>query len=311
MMFRFILLAQLATHVLGGPLSNTRSVFEARSAAASSPYITSCEAAVNCETYVDPVFNRTLVRFKSGTEPGTEDYAARFPNPITKRRLLSPNPFPNGDNPFPNVDPFTDKSPHTVVTVSDDKILWGCDTDPVAILDHVGDICATSGHCISNKPYTQEVNYVEPKNNYPSTQTLTIKAEGFYPSWMRNGMVQAIQAVMSTEDFITKEDLNYIVGFSPATKDGQEIKSAKCSVATAPAFIGVSVYNAAGSAEGPIRANIAVEIAVGTPEKGFCAGGTKDITAISAAVTSAFGPIGAGFAAIFGTISASCDAAAG
>ncbi|KAL8850439.1 MAG: hypothetical protein Q9221_004581 [Calogaya cf. arnoldii] len=300
-MFRFILLAQLATHVLGGPLSNTRSVFETRSAAASSPYIAACEAAVNCETYVDPVFNRTLVRFKM--EPGTEDYAARVDNPITKRRYLSSDPFANVDHPW--------IGPTTVVTVGDEKVLWGCDTDPVATLDHVGDICATSGHCIDNKEYIQEVNYVEPNNNYPSTQPLTITARGQYPEWMRNGMVQAIQAVMSTEGFVTKKDLRYITGFGPATKDGQEIKSATCSVATAPAFIGVSVYTTLPNGKLLPEATVTVSIAVGTPETGFCAGGTKDITAITAAAFSAFGPIGAGFAAIFGTISASCDAAAG
>lgn len=57
---------------------------------------------------------------------------------------------------------------------------------------------------------------------------------------------------------------------------------------------------------GALEATITVTIALQTQQSGFC--NTMGSTiALTAAVAGAFGPVGAGFAAIFGVISAECS----
>ena len=79
-------------------------------------YTTACQAADNCETYIDPVTGFTSVRFVKGMEPGSDDYNSRIASAKVKR---------------------DDGYPKTQITVGDKTVYWGCDTDPVAVLDHV------------------------------------------------------------------------------------------------------------------------------------------------------------------------------
>ena len=120
---------------------------------------------------------------------------------------------------------------------------------------------------------------------------------------MRNGLVQGVQAAIGAGDFISRQDITYISDVGPATKDGSSIEGATCSVAKAPAFVGLGVF----SDEETMKANVAVGIAVGTPEGRFCTGEVKNQAALTAAVSSAFGPVGAVIAVIFGVIAAACD----
>lgn len=274
------LLALLATGALGNPLPGN-SMLETRSPSAQSNYLSACEAADNCETYTDPNSGRTHIRFKSGMEPGTEDYVNRVAKAKAKR---------------------DDAYPQTQVTVSDATILWGCDTDIIALLGNLEGICATSGQCISNNPYSQDVNYAAPGQTFAETETLTLSATGTYPTWIRNGLVQGIQAAMGASGVISTQTVSYAVSDGPINKNGIQQHGESCSVSTAPSFIGLGVYSAANTLE----ATISVTAAVGTPGSGFCGTGGGSAAALAGSIAGAFGPVGAGIAAIFGVVSAFC-----
>lgn len=253
-----------------------------RSPSTKPSYLTACEAADNCETYPDPISGQVNIRFKSGMEPGSADYETRVANSYAKR-----------DSTYPQ----------TQATVSDATILWGCDIDPVATLNNVSSICATSGQCIDNSPWTEDVTYAIPGQDVTTPETLTITAQGTYPSWIRNGLVEGVQAAMSAQGIITTNTVNYTVTTGPTNKNGPQVKGESCTVATAPSFIGLGVY----SAENVLEATISVSASIGTPGSGFCASGVAQTSALTGAIAGAFGPVGAGIGAVFGTISAACS----
>ena len=215
-------------------------------------------------------------------EPGSTDYKTRVANSYAKR-----------DGTYPQ----------TQVTVSDATILWGCDVDPVATLNNVSAICATSGQCINNSPWTEDVTYAIPGQDVTTPETLTINAQGTYPSWIRNGLVEGVQAAMSAKGLINTQTVNYIVTTGPTNKNGQQIEGESCTVATAPSFIGLGVY----SAENVLEATISVSASIGTPGSGSCASGVAQTSALTGAIAGSFVPVGAGIGAVFGAISAACS----
>lgn len=279
-MLHVSILALLATMALAGPLPSSNSLLEDRSPSAQSSYITACEAADNCETYVDPTTGRPNIRFKTGMEPGTEDYTSRLAKSKTKRQS---------------------GYPQTQVTVGDTTVSWGCGIDPVATLGNVSSICATSGQCIPTDSWSTSVNFPPswPGGNWAS-ESLTITATGTYPSWIHNGLVEGIQAVMSAKGVITTSTVKWFDDNRPT--GGQrppQKRDGSCQVAKAPNFIGLGVYSSLNTLE----ATIGVSIALQTQQNGFC----TTISSISGAIAGAFGPEGAGLAAIFGIISATCS----
>ena len=282
-MFQVSILALLATMALAGPLSPRNSPLESRSPSAQSGYISACEAADNCETYIDPTTGQPIIRFKAGMEPGTEDYTARLAKSKTKRQS---------------------GYPQTQVTVGDTTVYWGCGIDPVATLNNVSSICATSGQCIDTDSWSTSVTYGTPDSDITSSETMTITAQGTYPSWIRNGLIAGVQAAMSAQGVITTSTVNYMVQTGPINKNGMQTEGESCQVAQAPNFIGLGLY----SSPNTLEATIAVSIAVQTPNNGFCAtvGPTSSFTG---AIAGAFGPVGAGLASIFGVISAACSIA--
>ena len=279
-MFYVSLLTMLAVKAFAGPLLASDSMPMARSPSSKPEYIIACEAADNCETYTDPSSGYTNIRFKSGMEPGSHDYKSRVASSYVKRQSGYPK---------------------TQVTVGDATIFWGCDVDPVAILDKVGDVCATSGACITNAPYTKDVTYAVPGQNTATAETLSIAADGIYPSWIRNGLVKAVQNVMSGKGIVETTKVDYGVD-GAIGKDGIQITAESCNVAKAPSFITLGVYSSATTLE----AHVSVTASIVKPESGFCASGVGDAAALTGAIAGAFGPVGAGLAAIFGVISATC-----
>lgn len=213
-------------------------------------------------------------------EPGTEDYAARKSK--TKRQS---------------------GYPQTQVTVGDITVYLGYGIDPVATLN-VSSICATSGQSIDTDSWSTSVTYGTPDSDITSSETMTITAQGTYPLWIRNGLVEGVQAAMSAQGVITTSTVNYMVETGPINKNGMQTEGESCQVANAPNFIGLGVYSSPNNLE----ATIAVSIAVQTPDDGFCAtvGPTSSFTS---AIAGAFGPVGAGIASIFGVISAACSVA--
>ena len=128
-----------------------------------------------------------------------------------------------------------------------------------------------------------------------------LTAQGTYPSWIRNGLVQGLQAAMSANGLVDRQTVNYMVTTGPINKDGPQTAAESCTVATAPSFIGLGVY----IAENVLEATISVSASIGTPGSGFCAQFAQT-SALTGAIAGAFGPVGAGIGAVFGTISAAC-----
>lgn len=280
-MLHVSILALLAPMALAGPLSPRDSLLENRFPSAPSTYIAACEAADNCETYIDPTTGQPKIRFKAGMEPGTEDYTSRVANSKIKRQSGS----------------------HTEVTVGDETIYWGCGIDPVATLNNVSSVCPTSGSCIPTDSWSTSVSYISPTNSLStSPEPLTITATGAYPSWLRNGLIAGVQAAMSAKGVIDTSTITYQVSTGPTNKNGAQTKGASCQVAKAPNSIGLVVF----SSPNVMEAMITVSIAVQTPESGFCAtvGGPSGI---AGAIAGVFGAPGAALAAIFGVVSASCS----
>ena len=104
---------------------------------------------------------------------------------------------------------------------------------------------------------------------------------------------------MSAKGVITTSEATYVANVGPNTINGQQITTKSCKVAKAPNYIGLGLYS------GPdmLEANIGVSIALHTHQDGFC----KMFTAIAGAIAGAFGPEGAGLAAIFGVVGATCS----
>ena len=98
--------------------------------------------------------------------------------------------------------------------------------------------------------------------------------------------------------------VEYVVG-RVFNKNCIQITVESCNVARAPFFIALGIY----SAENVLEASIQVTVTMVDPDSGFCASGVGDTAALTAAIAGAFGPVGAGIAALFGVISASCSLA--
>ena len=280
-MFYLSLLTMLAVKALAGPLLPDNPMPVARSPSSEPGYISACEAADNCETYIDPASGYTNIRFKTGMEPGSDDYKSRVANSRVKRQSGYPK---------------------TLVTVGDATIFWGCDVDPVETLAKVGDICATSGSCVSNAPYSKDVTYVVPGQTSSKGETLTIGATGTYPTWIRNGLVKAVQAAMSGKGIVHTTKVEYGVATGVINRDGIQLKDESCNVAKAPSFIGLGVF----SAVNVLEATMQVTATMVDPEPGFCGSEVGDVAALTGAIVGAFGAVGAALAAIFGVVSATC-----
>ena len=125
--------------------------------AAKVDHISACEAASNCEAYTDDQ-GRERVRFKSGMEPGTADYAQR----MTRRDPSSHSFEKSVDGPMVKMTAAdkkkledvekADAGLHTYVTIGDTAIYWGCLADPVQALGNLSAPCASTGACDSSSP---------------------------------------------------------------------------------------------------------------------------------------------------------------
>lgn len=270
---KYLSLTLFASTALAGPLSS----LSLRSASSKSDVISRCENAVNCETYRDS--KGTLrVRFKAGQEPGTEAFENLHRSGKVKRDGAS-----------------------TSVTLSDDTILWGCGVDVVSTLSHVGDVCKTSGSCLTSEPWSTTVDWADPDAGTSGTENLTLSATGNYPPWLRNGIVNAVQATFSAKGVIDTQDTTFqaIEGFN---EDGPIYDFEPCTISKAPQEIDIVYF----SAPNVMEATIQVIATVQPVNSGFCADGVAQGTALAAAIASAFGAWGAAIAGIFGTVSAVC-----
>ena len=247
-------------------------------------HLDSCTKATNCEVYTDDSgFHR--IRFIEGMGPGSDSYESY--HALSKRDDV-----------------------HTDVTIGDHKLAWGCDIDPVAELGHLDQACKETGSCDNTDPYNEDVQFLDVISGVyagPVSQPLSIKASGHYPTWMRNGLVDAVKGAAGGDGIIQwhrgvqwhsnenkKRETPIIAGGGG--------KSGTCDIAVLSSYISVNIYNG-----DQLQGFIEADITVGSQDDpGFCGDiGSLDLIA---AVTSGFGAVGAGAAAIVGTVKAACSA---
>ena len=271
----YLALTLFASTALAGPLS---SLFP-RDASSQTDVISRCENAVNCETYQDDK-GKLRVRFIEGQEPGTEAFDNLHKSTKKGKR---------------------DGGASTSVTLSNDTIWWGCGIDVVSTLAHVGDVCKTSGSCLTSEPWSETVDWADPNAGTSGTDTLTLSATGNYPPWLRDGIVDAVQATYSANGVITTQDTQFQAseGFN---QNGPIYSLQLCTISQAPQEIDIVYF----SAPNVMEAIIQVIATVQPVNNGFCAQGVAQGLALVGAISSAFGAWGAGIGAIFGTISAVC-----
>ena len=193
-----------------------------------SDAISRCEQAVNCETYRDAK-GRLRVRFKEGQEPGTSAYEELHKTTKVKRDGAT-----------------------TSVTLTDDTIWWGCSIDVVDTLGHVADICKESGSCLISEPWSETVDWADPDASTSGTDTLTLSATGNYPSWLRNGIVDAVQAMYSADGIITTQDTQIQVqeGFN---QNGPIYTLKPCTISKAPQEIDIVYFSASNVMEATVQ----------------------------------------------------------
>ncbi|KAL8870796.1 MAG: hypothetical protein Q9174_003240 [Haloplaca sp. 1 TL-2023] len=246
-------------------------------------HIILCEQASNCETYDHPN-GHLAIRFKPGMEPGSPDYEQRMSRRHQKREDQT-----------------------TKVTIGDNKLYWGCEEDPVKLLNKLGDSCKTSGQCVSDDAYSKEIDYLEPDNTVsPATprgqKTLSIAGEGQYPSGMRNALVKAIQEAAGA---IVKEHKHIQWNAKKLKRESAMInlptdnEGGFCDVKELSSHIGLNVYKGGDSLVAFMEAKVSIDD--GDGNEGFCKG--LDVTA---SIAGALGPWGAAAGGFLGTVKAFC-----
>lgn len=272
---QYLALNLFASMALAGPLSSSSRP----NADSQMDLISRCEMAPNCETYQD-ANSKLRVRFKEGQEPGTKAFENLHKS--LKRK---------------------EDDRTTTITVSDGTIWWGCGIDVLSTLDHVGDICKTSGHCLETEPWTQNVEWADPDAEGSGEDVLTINAEGSYPVWLRNGMVDAVKAVYSAKGIIETKTTKYRT--NEATSSGSHWGTSDsykdCEISKAPQEVHITRF-----LNGAMEGDIAVTVTVQPKKDGFCDSPAGQAAQLGSAVSSVFGAPGTALAAIFGVIQASC-----
>ena len=286
------LLSLLAASTMANPVAKTLSGLSSRtpSSIPSDPFLAACQRATNCESYTDPT-GLKRIRFKAGMAPGSEDYDKRVGNLAKRDTTYAPG------------------YPQTQVTVGDQKLWWGCGVDPVQAINNLSSICETSGECVSNDPWTLPIEYVVPGTAQSATLTLT--ATGGYPSWLRNGLVGAMQQAAQAKGLITWDrgvaygwndiDKKRDTGPEDAPTDPTDGPRGYCDVASFTSYFGLQILQDADTIVG----HIDMVASVPDLESGLCAA-LGGVAALTGAVASMF-PEGAPFAGILGAISAGCQ----
>ena len=246
-----------------------------------------CERATNCELRADAT-GKLRPRFIAGMEPGSENY----------NRRLSKRDYPPG-------------YPQTEVTFSDSTIYWGCGVDPATTLGNLSSLC-NGGSCDETASYDLDITYVTPT---PGTvdlnagkEKLNIAASGHYPTWFRDGLVQAVQAAAGATN-ITQWTRGQEYHLGPlkrdngpqAWKDTHPKDIGTCDVAMMSGYLGMTVMASPDDMEAQIDVTISLE----NIEPGWCK--FSEEFSLGSAVAGAFGSAGAVVAGFMGVASAVCS----
>lgn len=243
-----------------------------------------CQEAENCETYEDGT-GKTKIRFKRDMGPGS----AYFENHahLSKR---------DGEEVT------------TQVSISDKTLNWGCNTSPGDAIYGIKELCPPgSGTCQSRDDDKIDfpIQVVEKKYAVIDDDVLHFTAEGEYPIWSQSAFLEGVKAVANA-DVQVEKDLAFLSAM-PSTRgipirltDGQIPDH--CDQITQTVSIDIQRH-VGGAMQGFIHVNIAAE----SEEKAGLCGSTKGLLGIMGALSGAVPVVGAGIAAVFGSITASCD----
>ena len=148
---------------------------------------------------------------------------------------------------------------------SDQMIYWGCSIDPAATLNNLASLCSDDS-CDTQKTWTQQVEYITPKDGAAVQDILTISTpQAQYPNWFRNGMIAAVQQAVNKT--VTSTEVHWTeYGPTPYKGVPQPIKRS-CTVKQAPSEIQVDFRN------GNIGiAHIDIAVSLQQIGGGFCSG---------------------------------------
>ncbi|CZT16161.1 uncharacterized protein RCC_02002 [Ramularia collo-cygni] len=179
-------------------------------------------AGTNWETYTNDL-GYTTTRFKPGMEPGSLDYDYRFGSSNATTDLASIAK--------------RQESRSTQPLVGETAIPYGCRTDiPGDILSKLSEICGDLG-CDSGASTSVEVTY--PDNGMEQPATVSISAEGRWPSGMQEAMIEAVKAEAIPEAVEIEEVVSIFTQNSPHNP-GREYR---CDVSKSSNFFSVVVRN--------------------------------------------------------------------
>ena len=198
-----------------------------------------------------------------------------------------------------------DKYPQSKFIFGDEKLYWGCDVDPIKELDHISDMCVTE-QCDQKKTYTRDIKYLDLSKGgnpgAPDKKTLTISANGFFKTGLRNALVASIQKAAGAKNLIKwtrGQEWAEAGNAGPHGSSGKTLRG-KCDIAQFTNVIGINVW----AGEDNIVASIQAQISIASENNlsGFC----KAVD-VGSSVAGAFGPVGAGAAAFLGVVKATCS----
>ncbi|KAI9888332.1 MAG: hypothetical protein M1814_000585, partial [Vezdaea aestivalis] len=265
----------LSACVAAIPTSIISSAFHPRgNASAAYDSLDLCEAARNCETYVNEE-GRTMVRFKEGMGPGSDSYETH----VRKR----------------------DNSNYvTTFKLSDNKFVWGCNADPKATLYNT-----IIKKCPEDQSACDETNMEFPVQTLNSKQTsnglesnvLVLKMSGHWPrgqqNLFRDGLSKATLLFQQWE-----RGVNWFKTPAGNTNHGiKPIEHGTCDLATFTNFIDMTVYNG-DSLVGYMN----MQASLKDVSSGFC-----HFADVAAAVAGPVPLVGPAIAATFGFVKANCN----
>lgn len=238
----------------------------------STDAISQCETAANCETYV--VDGKTLIRFRAGMGPGTEDYSARFGSNST----ISPSSLTKRD------------SVNTQVQFGDTSINFGSTAPDGAygVYHHLYDFCHQSTCDPSGAQVPSQFIVAQGSSTGPATWQLSLTADAEYDGWdQRNSFVDAV--VAAAGQGVSWTTKNWCVH----TSQGDDCGSLKQAQQTS--FINIARYDN-GFLQGYIKATVSLNGGDG----GWC----SKVAGIWASIAAAVNPVAGGF---FGVAAAGCQ----
>ncbi|KAH6705154.1 hypothetical protein BKA61DRAFT_698670 [Leptodontidium sp. MPI-SDFR-AT-0119] len=225
-----------------------------------------CEDAPNCKTY--DTGHGLMFQFKPGMEPGTADYAARFPNTTEHRTLIK-------------------RDTRTHVTFGETSINYGT-TNPCGALHHcLYDYCH-EGSCDSNICTVETKGLVRSGASLrPRSRLISFSSYGQHNGWSeRNHYVDSVAAAASKGQKWDRHD------WCIRTKEGDTCGTQWWGRQTN--FISVNkFYN--GNLRGFIQSSVAMDV-----NEGNCC---ATLAGALGAIAGAVNPIADG---LFGLVNALC-----